>query len=442
MAVTKQKQVGPKINFGRVVRNLLATLLATAFVAVILSLLPVRGMYKLYTVQSGSMAPQIPTGSLVVVIPSDSYAVGDVITFTDSANSTGTTTHRIVGLNGTSFLTKGDANDSADVGPVPRTNVVGKMLFNLPYIGYPVGYAKTLPGLILLIVIPATIIIWEELKKLKKEWHKSQKEEQKQAQEKLLSAKKNQVMVVKKTRPAGKKLNNTPLSITALILLAAMSVATLSIKAFFNDHEPAAGSLTSGAWQTGCLVINEVYYHVDAAHGLDGEDVNGKKEKPNNSPDEWIEIYNNCDRDISLKDWTITDNEKTLTIHPNKSVPAHGYGLISKSASTWTQYWGFSGLGNLPGIQIIEIGENGSPTYQVLDNVGDKLILKDSNGAIIDQMNYGNNTDVWNPAVPGIAEGSSLSRNPVGHDTDQPGDFIENILPSPGQPTVTVGAVH
>lgn len=443
MAATKQARITPIRKFGRVVRNLLGVLLGAAFAAILLSLLPVQGMYKLYTVQSGSMSPKIPTGSLVVVIPSDSYAVGDVITFTDSADSTSTTTHRIIGLNGTSYLTKGDANDGADIDPVQKTNVVGKVIFHLPYIGYPVGYAKTLPGLIILIVIPATIIIWEELKKLKKEWHRSQKEEKKQAPVKALS-KKTYTIPVTQHRSTDKKQKITSISITTFILMATVSMSTLSIKAFFNDQEPAAGSMTSGAWQSNCLVINEVFYHVDDAHGHDGEDGHGKKEDDDRQSDhdEWFEIYNNCNRAVSLKKWTITDNEKTLTIHSNKTVPAHGYGLISKSASTWTKHWGFKGLGNLENIQIIEIGENGSPTHQVFDNAGDKLLLKNPDGVIIDQMNYGNNTVVWNPAVPGVAEGHSLARNPVGYDTDRPGDFVENALPSPGQPTVTVRAGH
>ena len=438
MAATKQKQLSPNIKFGRIVRNCLVTLFVAAFVAVLFSVLPIQGMYRLYTVQSGSMEPKLQTGSLVVVKPAAAYVVGDIITFSDSANSKNTTTHRIVGMNGTSFLTKGDANDSVDMNSVPETNVIGKVLFHIPYIGYPVGYAKTLPGLIILIVIPSTIIIWEELKKLKKEWGKAQLEGKKQEREKSVSAKRNKIIAGKRNRSKEKKHKGPPIGITAFILMVTMSIATLSIKAFFNDHKPAAGSFTSGAWQSNCIVINEAYYDVDASHGIDGDDLNGKKENESNkkSSDEWVELYNNCDRDISLKNWTITDNEKTFTIHSNKSVPAHGYGLISKSAKTWTNYWGFSHLGNLENIQIIEIGENTPLIDQALDNAGDKLILKNSDGILIDQMNYGNNTDVWNPAAPTVAEGSSLSRNPVGHDTDQPTDFIENISPSPGQSTV------
>lgn len=409
------------IKPGKIFRNIAIVIFGTVFLAVVLSVLPIPGIYKLYTVQSGSMEPSIKTGSLAVVIPSNTYNVGDVITFTDSANAKTTTSHRIVSINETSFQTKGDANENIDAAFVSKNNVIGKVLFSVPYIGYPIGYAKTLPGLIILIVIPATIIIWEEMKKLKKEWLKMKQKRKK------VSVKTEQANITK----------------ILLIIICIFGISTAATNSYFTDTAKSENNImVAGSWidETDCLVINEVHYDVDESQGLDGEDMNGPDQKgpQNNNPDEWVELYNNCDYDISLKNWTLTDNEAIFLIRANKYVPANGYALLSKSSNTWTLYWGFTNLGNLENIQIIELGEGGPPIYQIFDNAGDKIILKNIPGEIVDQMNYGNNTHIWDPAVPNALEGNSLSRNPVGHDTDLPEDFFDNCEPSPGSPNVTL----
>ena len=53
--------------------------------------------YRLYVVQSGSMEPDIQTGSLVISkrVSPDNLVVGDVITFKSKDESTTLVTHRI-----------------------------------------------------------------------------------------------------------------------------------------------------------------------------------------------------------------------------------------------------------------------------------------------------------------------------------------------------------
>ncbi len=402
-------------------------------ILIVLSILPIPGIYKLYTVRSGSMEPAIKTGSMAIVKPMTEYKTGDIITFNIYGDEDSVTTHRIFSINGNTIKTKGDANETVDVAQIKKENIIGKVIISIPFIGYPIGYAKTLPGLIILIIIPATIIVWEEIKKLKSEWNKTKKEE---AKKNILFKKQSKIKNIPR-----KDKTEYPFTKIITIFVSIVCLATISNQAYYNDQEFSKSSISSANWKTSCLVINEVYYDVDSAHGLDGEDMNGQKGNgnQNNNPDEWVEIYNNCDYEVSMKNWTLTDNQAILTIHANKSVPAHGYGLLSKSANTWTQYWDFpNGLGNLDGIQIIETGEDGPPIYQIYDNTGDKIILKNKLGETIDQMNYGNNNHIWDPAVPGAPEGYSLSRTPVGFDTDQPSDFISNCIPSPGQPNTTI----
>lgn len=130
---------------------------------------------KPYVVLSGSMEPSIKTGSVVIVSPKVfGYAPGDVITFGKSKNNT--TTHRVVSLTdetgNLAYQTKGDANDNQDAAIVPKTDVVGSVMFTVPYIGYAADFAKKPQGFILLVIVPATIIVYEELRFLHAELKK------------------------------------------------------------------------------------------------------------------------------------------------------------------------------------------------------------------------------------------------------------------------------
>ena len=139
----------------------------------LVSFLPLKNNYKILAVTSRSMEPKIRVGSIVVSQPMNNYRVGDIITFNSGATKKDNTTHRIVKVNNKngaiSYTTKGDANKSADSVQAQLSKVVGKEIFTIPLLGYLLVYIKTLPGLILLIVIPGTIIIYEEVKKIGRE---------------------------------------------------------------------------------------------------------------------------------------------------------------------------------------------------------------------------------------------------------------------------------
>lgn len=125
----------------------------------------------LYSVQSGSMKPSIYPGDLIIIHASSDYNVGDVITFNNGQENGKTIaiTHRIVEKNGDSYTTKGDFNSVPDITKVRVESIIGKYLFRIPLLGYPVSFAKTVPGFVLLIVIPLTIVIYEEIRKISDE---------------------------------------------------------------------------------------------------------------------------------------------------------------------------------------------------------------------------------------------------------------------------------
>lgn len=120
-------------------------------------------------VKSGSMEPVIMTGGIVVIHPSTSYEVGDIITF-QSSGADIPTTHRIrstyVEDGKTLFVTKGDANEDADTEPASRDDVIGKVLFTVPYVGFVLDFARRPLGFALLIVLPALLIIIDEAEKI------------------------------------------------------------------------------------------------------------------------------------------------------------------------------------------------------------------------------------------------------------------------------------
>ena len=137
------------------------------------SVLKVPGGYKFLVVQSGSMEPTIKRMGIVVVKPSEDYQKGDVITVSELANLKVSLTHRIVDIEEkdgkTFYVTKGDANEDADMEKRLKENVLGKVVLSVPYLGYPVSIAKTQTGFILMIIVPAVIIIYDELRKIKEE---------------------------------------------------------------------------------------------------------------------------------------------------------------------------------------------------------------------------------------------------------------------------------
>jgi signal peptidase len=145
--------------------------IAILLVAVQTSLI---GGLALLIVSSGSMEPAIGTGSVVVVIAQDRYNVNDVVTFGSLQGSSIPTTHRIIGEQIQSgalvYETQGDANDDPDARPVRESEIIGKVAFSIPYLGFLLDFARQPIGFITLIVIPALFIAFEEVSVLIREW--------------------------------------------------------------------------------------------------------------------------------------------------------------------------------------------------------------------------------------------------------------------------------
>ena len=110
------------------------------------------------------MEPELKVGSLVVARPVEPEAivVGDIITFHSIAVGEGVITHRVTGIGRSAslhFQTKGDANDDPDPFTVPARNLVGRICFYVPYLGYVTEFLKTPVGFTVAVAIPGVIVV-------------------------------------------------------------------------------------------------------------------------------------------------------------------------------------------------------------------------------------------------------------------------------------------
>jgi signal peptidase len=194
-------------------------------------------------VTSGSMEPTIKTGSVIIAYPSETYLAGEIVTFAPHGDFKNLLTHRIEyktypeGLNKNPiYLTSGDANKNFDQEPVKNADIRGKVVLTIPYLGYFADFAKKPQGYILLVVIPATIIIYEEIKNLAGELKK------------LISKiirMENRAQTLPKW--IGSKSNPIPKVAIAIPLFGAFLITTYFSSSYFFDKETSLENALSAA---------------------------------------------------------------------------------------------------------------------------------------------------------------------------------------------------
>lgn len=128
------------------------------------------GSEKAMVVLSGSMTPIMLPGDLIVVesVNLDELTAGDVIAFMDPGGKDTFVTHRIVKIEREGekriFRTKGDANEEEDFFKVPDSDVVGKLIFVVPFAGYLPEATKNKTVFLLTVIFPSVIIILDEIR--------------------------------------------------------------------------------------------------------------------------------------------------------------------------------------------------------------------------------------------------------------------------------------
>ena len=112
-----------------------------------------------FIVLSGSMEPEIKTGSVVYVNTRkdiDEIKVGDIIAFYSGGNAV---THRVTRINKNHIVTKGDANRTDDKEIVTSENYIGKTEYTIPFIGYALNSLRSPFAIAILIFIVGTHLI-------------------------------------------------------------------------------------------------------------------------------------------------------------------------------------------------------------------------------------------------------------------------------------------
>lgn len=152
--------------------------------------------YNAYVVLTGSMLPEIQIKDVVITKkynPQD-LEVGDIITFisSDQRLNRAIVTHRIRNkyydstTNTYTFQSKGDNNNVEDTALVESKNIIGKVIYKIPKLGYIQQILATRGGLIIIILIPSLAVLSYDIVKLIKNTGKKVKN------------KKNQVKVVRR----------------------------------------------------------------------------------------------------------------------------------------------------------------------------------------------------------------------------------------------------
>jgi len=120
-----------------------------------------RTDYPLQAVVSESMVPTLKVGDLVLVqyvnpsVINAAPVTGDIIVFRKPYNPDEFIVHRAIAkdVNNLSFTTKGDNNYSQDPWSVPADNIIGKVVFKIPLLGFLKIYLGTPLGMTLIVIL-------------------------------------------------------------------------------------------------------------------------------------------------------------------------------------------------------------------------------------------------------------------------------------------------
>lgn len=133
-AFTEDKKTKKRTFLSRKICSVSAVFaVATVCVMFFCGMMPVQPV----AVATGSMEPQISVGDVVIVSKTDrDFSEGDIIQFKKDGK---TVIHRIVSKrmvnDSMQYITKGDANNAADIGYITDFDIIGKVSATVPKIG-------------------------------------------------------------------------------------------------------------------------------------------------------------------------------------------------------------------------------------------------------------------------------------------------------------------
>lgn len=113
----------------KIMQPVLAVVLIIVFIF-FMGLFPVKPT----AIATGSMEPQYQVGDMVIISKGAEYTVGDVIEFKNGSEQV---VHRIAKITDDgNYITKGDANNADDAGQITKDDIVGKVIYKVPCLGW------------------------------------------------------------------------------------------------------------------------------------------------------------------------------------------------------------------------------------------------------------------------------------------------------------------
>ncbi|MFH1195727.1 MAG: lamin tail domain-containing protein [bacterium] len=124
---------------------------------------------------------------------------------------------------------------------------------------------------------------------------------------------------------------------------------------------------------------NKLYATIAPGNGISAVVINEIMYDPENDEPEWIELFNNSDRTVNLKNWTVSDllstPRKTTIVKSNLYVSPHGYLVLSADSTIMQHHL------SIPSDVVVV-------SFASLNNSGDGVILIDEKNLTIDSVSF------------------------------------------------------
>ncbi|HEV8682132.1 MAG TPA: signal peptidase I [Actinomycetota bacterium] len=120
--------------------------------------------FRALVVRSGSMAPAIESGDVVVtrLVRPTAAQPGDIVTFQDSSRQGDLVTHRVVEVrresDRVSFVTRGDANTGEERWSIDSHGTIGATAFRVPAAGHVLAWLRT-PTVRMSLLVSAALVL-------------------------------------------------------------------------------------------------------------------------------------------------------------------------------------------------------------------------------------------------------------------------------------------
>lgn len=101
------------------------------FLILLTAIILINVRFDFFYIKTGSMEPELPVGSVVMVNPNAKPKLGDIFAY---ENHGSTVIHRIIGVEGGGYIFQGDANPSPDGAVVEKSQIIGKAVARIRFL--------------------------------------------------------------------------------------------------------------------------------------------------------------------------------------------------------------------------------------------------------------------------------------------------------------------